>query len=151
MLLLYLVAALLSLQKKLFYHPKPIFMMQEGNALNWFEIPVTDMKRAKKFYETIFEFDDMYLMPMGGFEMAGFPTPQSKVGGALVKGEGYTPSTQGSLVYLNANPDLMPILGRIEAAGGKVLMPKTQITPEIGYFALFQDSEGNKVALHSGK
>jgi predicted enzyme related to lactoylglutathione lyase len=55
------------------------------------------------------------------------------------------------VLYLNANPDLSPVLGRIPAAGGKVLLPKTQITPEIGYKAVFEDTEGNRLALHSQK
>lgn len=118
------------------------------NIINWFEIPVADFDRARNFYETIFN----YMMDeeeFGPFKMGMFPVAEGKVGGAIVFGEGYVPSAQGALVYLNANPDLNTVLNRIEKAGGKVLMGKTHISDEMGYFAFFTDSEGNKVALHS--
>lgn len=118
------------------------------NMLNWFEIPATDLARAKKFYETIFNCQ-MPTQRMGELEMAFFPSDPGKVSGALVQGRGYEPSTKGSLIYLNGNPNLADVLGKITEAGGKVFMPKTAITPEIGFFALFIDSEGNMVALHS--
>ncbi|GAA4469289.1 VOC family protein [Nemorincola caseinilytica] len=120
------------------------------NALNWFEISVTDMARAKKFYETVFgvKMDEAEMM---GMKMAFFPSdPTSgKVSGGLVQGEGYAPSMDGAKIYFNGNPDLNVALGRVEAAGGKVLMPKTHISPEIGHMAFFADSEGNAVAMHS--
>ena len=121
------------------------------NALNWFEISVTDMDRAKKFYQTIFGFDDMFMMEMDGQQMAGFPgAPDSgKVGGALAKSQYHKPSMDGAVIYLNGNPDLSAILDKAEGAGGKVIMPKTQISPEIGYMAYFADTEGNRVGLHS--
>jgi predicted enzyme related to lactoylglutathione lyase len=120
------------------------------NTLNWFEICVTDMPRAKKFYETIF---GITLQPwdMPGFEMVGFPADpgNGKVSGALVKSEMHIPSMDGSIIYLNGDPNLSAALDRVEAAGGKVLMPKTHISDEIGYMAFFADSEGNRMALHS--
>lgn len=112
----------------------------------WFEIPVTDMDRAKKFYETIMD-TTLEVTNMEGFEMAMFP--HSTVGCALCKGEGCEPSTQGVTVYLNANPNLDTVLGRIEAAGGQIIAPKTEISPEHGYMAQFIDTEGNRLALHS--
>ncbi|MEI2738496.1 MAG: VOC family protein [Chitinophagaceae bacterium] len=120
------------------------------NSLNWFEIPVTDMARAKHFYQVIFSIH-MDEMEMMGMKMAGFPgEPGSgKVSGALVQSENHIPSEQGVVIYLNANPDMSPVLERIEQMGAQVLMPKTVITPEIGYMAFFRDTEGNKVALHS--
>lgn len=122
------------------------------NILNWFEIYVNDMDRAKKFYETIFDIK-MDTMEMGGLPMAFFPMQgmNGKVSGGLVKHDMRKPSEQGSLIYLNGNPDLDIALGKIEAAGGKVTMPKTMISEEIGYMAFFIDSEGNGVALHSNK
>ena len=119
------------------------------NMLNWFEIPVSDFARAQKFYETIFGFT-MQSMDMGA-KMGFFPADEGKVSGAIVAGPDYKPSADGSLIYLNGNPDLADVLGKVEAAGGKVLRGKTQITPEYGYMALFLDSEGNRVALHSNK
>lgn len=124
-------------------------MSANTNALNWFEIPMTDAARAKKFYETIFDIQ-MEQMDMMGMTMVSFPADMSKSGGALVKSEYHVPSKTGSVIYLNANPDLQLVVDRIVPAGGKVTMPKTQITPEIGYMAFFEDTEGNTVALHSG-
>lgn len=122
-----------------------------ANVLNWFEIPVSDMGRAVKFYTEVMGYDSMYQTNMGGYDMAFFPMEGEGVGGALVKGEGCIPNANGSVIYLNANPDLAIPLSKIEAAGGKVIMPRTLITEEIGYMATFTDSEGNKVAFHSNK
>jgi uncharacterized protein len=120
------------------------------NSLNWFEIPVTDIERAKHFYQVIFgiHMDETEMM---GMKMAGFPgeNGNGKASGALVQSENHIPSLQGAVIYLNANPDMSPVLERIEQEGGQVLMPKTAISPEIGYMAFFLDTEGNKVALHS--
>jgi len=91
---------------------------------------------------------------MGGYSMAFFANPEDDsfiVSGALVQSKDFVPSDKGTLVYLNANPDLSVVLARIEGAGGEIIMPKTLITPEIGYMAVFIDSDGNKVALHSQK
>lgn len=124
-------------------------MSATTNALNWFEIPMTDVQRAKTFYETIFDVT-MEQMDMMDMNMLMFPSQAPHSGGALVKSNYHTPSDKGSIIYLNGNPDLQQVLDRIEAAGGKIIMPKTQISPEIGYMAFFMDSEGNAVALHSG-
>lgn len=122
------------------------------NALNWFEIATKDLDRAQKFYETVFQIK-MEAMDMPGLNMRVFPGDgmSGKVGGAIVKSGMHKPSKEGTLVYLNANPDLADALGRVEKAGGKVLMPKTHITDDIGYMAFFEDSEGNAVAMHSQK
>lgn len=125
--------------------------MQLGNALNWFEIPVSDFARAKKFYETIFD----YQMPeseMGpakmGFLLYDFQN--GKVGGAIVHNPGfYSPSDNGSLIYLNCQPDLQVVLDRVTDAGGIILQSKTEIGQNLGFWALIKDSEGNRVALHS--
>lgn len=118
------------------------------NALNWFEIPATDLGRATTFYETAMA-TKLEPVEMGDMKMAFFPADEDGVGGGLIQHPQATPSTQGSRIYLNANPDLQNVLDRIPAAGGQVVMPKTQITPEIGYMAMFMDTEGNVVALHS--
>jgi predicted enzyme related to lactoylglutathione lyase len=71
-------------------------------------------------------------------------------GGAVVESEAYKPSaTDGPLIYLNGNPDVQVVLDRVEAAGGKIMVPKTEISPEYGYMAVFTDTEGNRIALHS--
>jgi len=122
-----------------------------ANVLNWFEIPVTNMERAVKFYSDVMGYEAMYQMNMGGYDMAFFPMEGEGVGGALVKGDVCFPSDKGAMIYLNANPDLAVPLSKIEAAGGKVVMPKTLINDEIGYMASFVDCEGNRVAFHSNK
>lgn len=122
------------------------------NAISWFEIPAVDLARAQKFYETIFEIS-MIPMDTPNLQMRLFPIENMMegIGGALSKAEGfYTPSaTDGTLIYLNANPDVQHVLDKIEAAGGKIIVPKTQISPEYGHMAVFVDTEGNRVALHS--
>ena len=125
-------------------------MNETTNSLNWFEIPVTDLQRAKHFYQVIFSIH-MNEMEMMGLQMAFFPMTNGngKASGALIQNENYKPSLEGTLVYLNANPSLDSVLEKIEPMGGKILRPKTQITPEVGYMALFLDTEGNRVALHS--
>lgn len=122
------------------------------NVVGWFEIPVTNMERAMRFYETVFELK-LTLENMGGIDMAWFPWVENTVGsgGSLVfSPENHKPSADGTLIYFTAfSGDVALELGRVEAAGGKVLMPKTQISPEVGYMALFLDSEGNRLALHA--
>jgi predicted enzyme related to lactoylglutathione lyase len=119
-----------------------------ANAINWFEIPVTDFARAKKFYGNIFEIE-LFEEMMGPSQMGFFPG--GGVSGAIVKSDGHKPSMDGTLIYLAAGEDLTAVLNRIEKAGGKILHPKTKVTDEIGYIAVFCDTEGNKVALHSPK
>jgi uncharacterized protein len=121
------------------------------NTISWFEIPTTDINRAQKFYEAIFGIT-MMPMDMPQLQMRMFPLENPMgVGGALVFSGGFhTPSaTDGRLIYLNGNPDVQNVLDKVEAAGGKILVPKTQISPEYGYMAVMQDSEGNRIALHS--
>jgi predicted enzyme related to lactoylglutathione lyase len=118
------------------------------NTINWFELPVTDFDRAKKFYESIFESSISDQM-MGPYRMGFFPGDGEGVSGAIVHGEGYVPSDKGAMVYLNADGIIDEVIGRIGKAGGKVVVPRTPITPEIGDFAIFLDTEGNKVALHT--
>lgn len=125
-------------------------MKATENSLNWFEISVLDINRAKKFYETVFSID-MQDQEMMGMKMAFFPSEDmnGKVSGGLVQSPHHTPSGDGAKIYLNGNPDLSIALANIPKAGGQVVMPKTKISDEIGYMAYFVDSEGNTVALHS--
>ena len=120
------------------------------NALNWFEIATTDLARAQQFYETVFGIK-MDAMDLPNIQMRTFPGDgmNGNVGGALVKSGMHKPSKEGAVIYLNANPDLNDSLSRVEKAGGKVLVPKTHISDDIGYMAFFEDSEGNTVAMHS--
>jgi predicted enzyme related to lactoylglutathione lyase len=124
-------------------------MEMTTHSLNWFEIPVSDFGRAKVFYSAIFDFE-MPEMPMGPRMMGFFLHDRTAgVGGAIVAGEGCVPTATGTLVYLAAGRDLSTVLLRVEPAGGAILVPKTPIGPEMGFFAIFRDSEGNTVGLHS--
>ena len=116
------------------------------NAIHWFEIPALDMDRAVKFYNQVLGYA-MAPFTMHNCTMAMFPC-ESAVGGAICKQDDFQPSKQGSLVYLDCGPDLSVSLAKIEPAGGKVVMPKTAIG-EHGFIALFLDTEGNRVGLHS--
>ncbi|OGL42655.1 MAG: lactoylglutathione lyase [Candidatus Schekmanbacteria bacterium RBG_13_48_7] len=118
------------------------------NAISWFEIPVTNFERALTFYNKIFDYD-MYTQKMGPHMMGFFPCEKDGLSGAIVHGEGCIPSKTGTCVYLNGGDNLNNILDKVEEAGGKIAVKKTLITNEIGYFAIFIDTEGNKVALHS--
>jgi len=125
--------------------------MSFRNAISWFEIPSTDLARAQKFYETVFS---VTLIPMDlqAIKMRMFPLEDMMgVGGAIVDSGGFhKPSTtDGPLIYLNGNPDLQNVLDKVEKAGGKVMVPKTEISPEYGYMAVFIDTEGNRIGLHS--
>ncbi len=125
----------------------------EQNIVGWFEIPVTDMDRARAFYENVLE-TKIQVMDMGELVMGWFPMLPDKSGasGALVKHpQFYFPSdAKGVLVYLSC-PDVQVCLDRVEAAGGKVLQAKKQISEDYGYMGLLIDSEGNRIALHSRK
>jgi predicted enzyme related to lactoylglutathione lyase len=125
-------------------------MNEQTNSLNWFEIPVIDMARAKHFYQVIFSIH-MHEDSMMGMQMAAFPgVPGSgKVAGALVKSEFNKPSMEGILIYLNANPNMDTVLEKVEGEGGKILVPKTLINDQIGYMAFIADTEGNRIGLHS--
>ena len=122
------------------------------HMVNWFEIPATDIQRASSFYENIFA-TTLNKQEFQGTKMAMFhPGETDKdtmvVHGALVEGDGYAPSNAGPLIYLNGGNDLSTTLSRVEAAGGKVTLPKTSIG-EHGFMAYFEDTEGNRLALHS--
>lgn len=119
-----------------------------ANAVNWFEIPATDLDRAKNFYETVFGYK-LTNMEMGPTIMAMFPIEQGAANapGAIIKGEGYVPSHEGSMVYFSVE-DIDGTLSKISKNGGSVLNPKMGIG-ENGFVAMFNDCEGNRVALHS--
>jgi predicted enzyme related to lactoylglutathione lyase len=121
------------------------------NAINWFEIPVKDLGRAKKFYEFVMDAE-LHLMEEMGMKSAFFPADleNGAIGGCIIEGEGYEPSDKGALIYLNGGDDLAVPLSRVEDAGGKVTLPKTGIGPN-GFMAYFEDTEGNRVGFHSEK
>lgn len=125
----------------------------QQNMVGWFEIPVLNMDRAIRFYETVFQIK-LVRKPMGPLDMAWFPSEETYLGaaGSLVRHpEHYSPSSKdGILIYFNSpSEDLAVELARVESAGGKIIQPKTRISEHIGSMALFLDSEGNRLALHS--
>lgn len=122
------------------------------NAISWFEIPATDLVRAQRFYETIFGIS-LIPMDMPNIKMRMFPIddPMTGIGGAVCDSGGFhRPSgTEGVLIYLNGNPDLQLILDKVEAAGGKIELAKTEISPDYGFMGIIIDTEGNRIGLHS--
>ncbi len=126
---------------------------EKTNVLTWFEIPVKDSERAKKFYETILDIK-MDTQNIEGDEMTFFPSEpgviqatSGRVTGALLKSKRSKPSKEGVIVYINASPSIQKAIDKIERAGGKVILPKTKM--RAGYYSIFIDTEGNRVALHS--
>jgi len=116
--------------------------------INWFEIPVSDLARAKAFYETTFDVR-LTLSEMEGMQIAVFPYAEPATGGALLACPQGRPGDHGVVIYFHGGDDLSIPLARAEAAGGKVLMPPTALSPEIGSIAMFADSEGNRIGLHA--
>jgi predicted enzyme related to lactoylglutathione lyase len=125
-------------------------MALKPNPVNWFEIPVNDLSRATKFYETVFD-TQLSLNEMGPAKMAFFPMEHegNGAGGSLLKQEGYSPSDNGTLVYLSVD-DIESTLNKVLRNGGKTLQEKMSIG-EHGFIGIFQDSEGNRIGIHSNK
>lgn len=115
--------------------------------ISWFEIPAYNLYRSVAFYNYIFQIE-MTTVELNGYAMGFFPA-EGGIGGAIVTGHGCIPSEVGPLIYLNAGDDLNDALSRVNEAGGRVIMGKTFLGESAGYFALFIDSEGNRLALHS--
>jgi uncharacterized protein len=123
----------------------------KNNVVGWFEIPVSDMDRAIKFYETVFDLK-LSRHKMNAEDMAWFPyTEGAGAPGSLVyQPDYYKPSADGTLIYFTSlSGDLSNELSKVESAGGKVLQQKKLIAPDVGYMGLFLDTEGNRIALHS--
>jgi predicted enzyme related to lactoylglutathione lyase len=121
-----------------------------ASAINWFEIPAKNLERAKAFYEAVLGIE--MILPFPDMKYAMFPADMmnGEIGGGISEEEGFEPAQQGALVYLNGGEDLDIPLGKVEAAGGKVILPKTSIGPN-GFMGRFIDTEGNRVAFHSMK
>lgn len=122
------------------------------NMVGWFEIPVSNMERAKKFYEKVFDIK-IQIEQFGETMMGWFPFPKDPeakgAGGSLVLNEQfYKPIANGTLVYFSS-PEITYELRKVEEAGGVILQEKTLIREDIGFMALVLDSEGNRIALHS--
>ena len=125
-------------------------MQKQSNPVNWFEISVTDLERAKKFYGAVLqtEFQDL---DMGKTKMAMFAMDPEKrgTGGSLLLADGANPSHDGTTIYFSCE-DCSIEAGRVEVNGGKILFPKMAIG-EFGFVAQFYDTEGNRIGLHSNK
>lgn len=131
-------------------------IIEETNAVTWFEIPVTNTARAKKFYETILDIEmNTQFLEETKEELTFFPfspagivrATSGRVSGALVKNDRVKPSDHGTTVYINANPTLQKVMDKVEPAGGKIIVSKTKILA--GYIAIIQDTEGNRIGIHA--
>lgn len=123
-------------------------MNDMNNFVSLFEIPATDISRAIQFYQTILDIN-IEQMEIPGMEMGVFPYENQMVTGVIMKGEDYKPTANGVTIYLNGGDNLQTILDKVEKNGGKILVPKTPHADENGFFALFLDTEGNKLGLNS--
>ena len=120
------------------------------NSIDWFEIPVLNFDRAKEFYSRIYNYE-MTETTRNSLRIGFLPMDRDAkgVGGTIVQGNDFIPTSLGVKVYLNAGKDLMDVLNRVIAAGGEIIVHKTLINDEFGYFAMFEDTEGNHISLHS--
>lgn len=125
----------------------------ETNLITWFEIPVSDTRRAKKFYETILDIEMRTVQAGDSGELTFFPSDPSlvqtrsgRVAGVLTKSPQAKPAAEGPLVYLNAFPEIQTVLDKVGPAGGRIITPKQLI--KAGYIAVIQDTEGNRIGLH---
>jgi uncharacterized protein len=121
---------------------------QRESRVVWFEIPAADMDRACRFYETVLA-TSLNRGQFGPETLAVFPYEKPAISGCINQVQGQQPSASGTVVYLNADPDLDAALARVAPAGGKVVVPKTALPPGMGFYARIQDTEGNLVGLHA--
>ncbi|HWZ70708.1 MAG TPA: VOC family protein [Casimicrobiaceae bacterium] len=122
--------------------------MPKQDALSWFEIPAADLRRATRFYEAVLG-RSLKTETMGDRTLAVFPYHEPGVGGCVIAGNGHVPSPNGAVVYLDAAPKIDDALARVAAAGGRVVLDKTALPGDLGFFAHVIDSEGNRVGLHA--
>ncbi|NSL85701.1 VOC family protein [Chitinophaga solisilvae] len=118
------------------------------NIITFFDIPAVDFNRAVTFYKSILGLE-INETEMYGTKMGFFPSDGTNVSGAIVQGNDYKPSADGVVAYLNGGNDLQTVLDKVAAGNGTVIVPKTHISPEVGYIGMFIDTEGNKMAVHS--
>jgi predicted enzyme related to lactoylglutathione lyase len=118
------------------------------NPISIVEIPTSDFSRAVTFYQGILNID-IEEIEMGETKMGLFPNEGEGIFVQLINGADYKPSSDGTIVYLNGGDNLQTVADKIEANGGTIVVPKTEIGPGMGFFALFTDTEGNKLGLYS--
>ncbi len=134
-----------TITKDTLTYSNPIHMKSH---LAIFEIPAIEISRAVDFYQAILNIK-IERMEMPEMKMGIFPYEEQVVSGVIIQAEGYKPSADGVTIYLNAGDNLQVVLDKVESNGGKILIPKTSHADDSGYFAVFLDSEGNKIGLHS--
>lgn len=119
-------------------------------TISFFEIPTLDFRRAVQFYETILRIK-MSITECEPEKMACFPKEGGFAPGAVIWAEGYSPAIKGTGVHISLNvDDIEKTLALIESNGGKMICPKAKIHAEgRGYFAVFNDTEGNQIGLYS--
>jgi len=132
--------------------PVDLSVKKTTNSMNSFvsifEIPATEISRAVGFYQEILAIN-IDQMDVQGMQMGILPYEGQMITGVIIKGDGYRPSADGVTIYLNGGDNLQIILDKVEKNGGKIVVPKTLHADESGYFAMFLDTEGNKIGLHS--
>ena len=122
--------------------------MHRDDALSWFEIPAADLGRATRFYERVLG-RPLKSETIGPSTLSVFSYQRPGVGGCVIAGNGQVPASSGTVIYLNAAPKIDDALSRVAAAGGKVVLPKTALPGDMGFFAHMIDTEGNRVGLHA--
>src|SRR4030095_7840412 len=119
------------------------------STISWFEIPVYNFEQAEAFYNHILSIK-LHRGEVNGNLIGVFTGGDDEgVHGAIVKGDGYIPCDHGPVIYLNGGDNLDGVLSKVAEAGGTVIMPKTFINEDLGFIAMFYDTEGNRIALHS--
>jgi predicted enzyme related to lactoylglutathione lyase len=114
-----------------------------------FQIPVDNFERAHQFYSRLMEYE-LQILETPEFTLGIFQFEQEKgVGGCIIQSKELTPSKQGTMVYFHAGPDLQPFLQRSTLAGGTVFVEKTPLGPEMGFYGIIDDTEGNRIGLYS--
>lgn len=130
---------------------------KENNVLTWFEIAVSNTARAKEFYESILDIEmSTRVFPETNEELTFFPYDPNvrqalsgRVTGVLSKSKNRIPSEKGTFVYINASPNIQTVLDKVEKAGGKIVLPKTEAP--FGLIAIIINSEGNRIGLHAAQ
>jgi len=123
-------------------------MLAGTSAVTWFEIPSANLDRATRFYESVLGIK-LKSDAMGPMQMSVFPVDKGQPSGCVIHADGYRPSADSTTVYLNLSDDLAKPLEKVEKAGGKVLQGKTALPENMGFYAQFLDSEGNRVGFFS--
>jgi predicted enzyme related to lactoylglutathione lyase len=127
--------------------PQPQQQQRESRVV-WFEIPAADLDRACRFYETVLA-TSLNRGQFGPETLAVFPYRKPAISGCVSYSPDHRPAANGTVIYLNADPDLDGALARVNPAGGKVVVPKTALPPGMGFYARIEDTEGNLVGLHA--